>query len=92
LKLYAEIQIVEITNEPKLFELLDPDTYKHKAERMMIFDVKAYDWNCPQHITPRYTMQDIEIAFSDRNAYVRELEKELELLRAGVLNNDLKNS
>jgi predicted pyridoxine 5'-phosphate oxidase superfamily flavin-nucleotide-binding protein len=90
LKLYAEIRIVEISDDPPLFEMLDPAGYKHKAERMMIFDVKAYDWNCPQHITPRYTMQDIEIAFSERNAYVRELEKEVELLRTAVLNNGLK--
>jgi predicted pyridoxine 5'-phosphate oxidase superfamily flavin-nucleotide-binding protein len=89
LKLYAEIRIVEITDDPQLFKLLDPDMYKHKAERMMIFDVKAYDWNCPQHITPRYTMQDIEFAFSDRNAYVRKLEMEVELLRTVVANNGL---
>jgi len=91
LKLYAEIRIVEITDDPQLFKLLDPDKYKHKAERMMIFDVKAYDWNCPQHITPRYTMQDIEKAFVERNAYVKELEMEVELLRKMVLNNDPKH-
>jgi hypothetical protein len=22
--------------------------------------VDAYDWNCPQHITPRYTQSEIE--------------------------------
>ncbi|OKS88051.1 pyridoxamine 5'-phosphate oxidase family protein [Mucilaginibacter polytrichastri] len=91
LKLYAEIRIVEITDDPQLFKLLDPDTYKHKAERMMIFDVKAYDWNCPQHITPRYTMQDIEKAFVERNAYVKELEMEVEYLRKMVLKNDPKH-
>jgi predicted pyridoxine 5'-phosphate oxidase superfamily flavin-nucleotide-binding protein len=90
LKLYAEIRIVEITDDPHLFEVLDPNAYKHKAERMMVFDIKAYDWNCPQHITPRYTLEDIEIAFSGRNAYVKELESEVELLRAFVENNGLK--
>lgn len=90
LKLYADIRIVEITDDPHLFDLLDPDTYKHKAERMMIFEVRAYDWNCPQHITPRYTMQDIETAFADRNAYVRKLEMEVELLRTVIESNGLK--
>ncbi|TSD68017.1 pyridoxamine 5'-phosphate oxidase family protein [Inquilinus sp. KBS0705] len=90
LKLYADIRIVEIEDDPGLFKLLDPDTYKHKAERMMIFDVKAYDWNCPQHITQRYTMNDIETAFADRNAYVRKLEMEVELLRTVVEKNGLK--
>lgn len=90
LKLYAEIRIVEIADDPDLFDLLDPNDYKHKPERMMVFTVKAYDWNCPQHITPRYTMEDIEMAFADRNAYVRKLEMEVELLRAIVDGNGLQ--
>ncbi len=29
--------------------------YKARIERVMYIDVVAFDWNCPQHITPRYT-------------------------------------
>ncbi len=29
--------------------------YKAKVERVVLIDVVAFDWNCPQHITQRYT-------------------------------------
>ena len=29
--------------------------YKARVERIVIIDVAAFDWNCPQHITQRYT-------------------------------------
>jgi predicted pyridoxine 5'-phosphate oxidase superfamily flavin-nucleotide-binding protein len=31
-----------------------PD-YKARVERIVLIDVVAFDWNCPQHITRRYT-------------------------------------
>jgi len=81
LKLYAKIRIVELSENKALFDLIDPADYKHKAERMMLFDIQAFDWNCPQHITPRYTLADIELAFEKRNAYVKDLEEEITRLR-----------
>jgi hypothetical protein len=38
--------------------------------------------NCPQHITPRYTVEEIEAAFSEQNAYVEKMEQELKQLKA----------
>ena len=81
LKLFADIKIVEITENPELFLQLDPAGYKHKAERMLLFSVKGYNWNCPQHITPRYTLDEIETAFAERNGYVQSLEEEIRRLR-----------
>jgi len=34
---------------------VDLPEYKARIERVMYIDVVAFDWNCPQHITPRYT-------------------------------------
>ena len=34
--------------------------YRAQAERLMRFKIEAYDWNCQQHITPRYTKEGIE--------------------------------
>ncbi|WP_442591546.1 pyridoxamine 5'-phosphate oxidase family protein [Pedobacter sp. AW31-3R] len=81
LKLFADLKIVEISDDPELFEKLDPAGYKHKAERMLLFSVKGYNWNCPQHITPRYTLEEIEAAFAERNGYVQSLEQEIKRLR-----------
>lgn len=77
LKLFADIRIIEISEDPNLFKQLDPVDYPHKAERMILFSVKGSSWNCPQHIIPRYTLKEIELAFAERNAYVQSLEEEL---------------
>jgi predicted pyridoxine 5'-phosphate oxidase superfamily flavin-nucleotide-binding protein len=37
--------------------------YKARVERVVFIDVVAFDWNCPQHITPRYT----ELEFTTLN-------------------------
>lgn len=34
--------------------------YAARVERVAVFDVEAFDWNCPQHITPRYTQAEWE--------------------------------
>ena len=36
---------------------IEPD-YRGKVERLIEFTVQAYDWNCPQHITPRFTEEE----------------------------------
>lgn len=82
LKIYADVKIVQLDEDRELFGFLDPLEYKHRAERMMIFDIKAFDWNCPQHITPRYTTQEIEAALVPQREYIGELEQELKELRA----------
>lgn len=81
LKIYAEASIVELSDRSDLFNLLDPSAYPHHPERMMVLAVKSYDWNCPQHITPRYTAEDIATAMVERDEYARSLEAELARLR-----------
>ena len=82
LKLFADLKIVGISENPELFQQLDPAAYQHKPERMLLFSVKGYSWNCPQHIMPRYTLEEIEAAFAERNGYVQSLEDEVRRLRA----------
>ncbi len=48
---------------------------------MMVFHVEAYDWNCPQHITPRYTVQEIEAAFEGQRDHISKLEAEVKSLK-----------
>lgn len=82
LKIYAEAEIIEISDNPDLYDLLKPEDYKFRPERMMIFHIKAYDWNCPQHITPRYTEQEMLPMLQEQNEYVRELEEEVRVLKS----------
>lgn len=82
LKVYADARIVSLEDDPALFELLDPAEYKHQPERMMLFDIKAFDWNCPQHITPRYTIDEVQAAFKPQLDYIKNLEEELDALKS----------
>ena len=77
LKIYATTEIIELNDNPELFDMLDLKDYKFRSERMMVFNVEAYDWNCPQHITPRYTVEEIEQLFAPRMKYTQELESEI---------------
>ena len=36
------------------------NNYDAIIERVIMFKIQAYDWNCPQHITPRYTAEEIK--------------------------------
>jgi len=48
-----------------------------KAERLFLIDVVSFDWNCPQHITPRYTGPEVEAAVAGLRARIKELEAAL---------------
>ncbi len=82
LKLFAKVEIIELKNNPELYSVLDLNDYDFKPERMILFNIEAYDWNCPQHITPRYTIDDIEVAFKSQRDIITELEKEIAELQA----------
>ena len=76
LKIYAKTEIVELKDNPELLATLDLDDYKFRPERMIVFHIEAYDWNCPQHITPRYTAEEIKIALQPQQDYIAKLEEE----------------
>jgi hypothetical protein len=86
LKIYAEIEIVELAANPELYETIKPLDYKFRPERMMIFNIKAFDWNCPQHITPRFTAEEIDKALAPQKKYLEELEKQIQELKNKLAN------
>lgn len=55
LKLMARTEVFEAADRPDLVEGLVDSDYGAAIERVVVFHVEAYDWNCPQHITPRFT-------------------------------------
>ena len=81
LKILAKAEIVELKDDPVLYDLLEINDYKFKPERMMVFNVEAYDWNCPQHIIPRYTAEEVEEAFASQREHVKKLEAEVKELK-----------
>jgi len=59
LKIWAETEIVAAEDHPELADQLILPDYKAKVERLILFNVKAYDWNCPQHITQRFSIEEM---------------------------------
>ncbi|HOY78578.1 MAG TPA: pyridoxamine 5'-phosphate oxidase family protein [Hyphomonadaceae bacterium] len=77
LKILGRMHEVDLADDPKLAEALAMPGYKAKVERALVIKVEAFDWNCPQHITQRFTLAEIEPAVSSLRARIAELEKEL---------------
>jgi predicted pyridoxine 5'-phosphate oxidase superfamily flavin-nucleotide-binding protein len=77
LKLLGHVHAVDLAENPELAATLVDPTYRAKVERAFVIDVEAFDWNCPQHITPRYTLDELEPAIGSLKARIVELEAEL---------------
>jgi uncharacterized protein len=56
-KIYGHVERLTLDADPELSDLVSDQTYKGRAERIFKLRLEAFDWNCPQHITPRYKPQ-----------------------------------
>lgn len=88
---YAERQRVKIwgtarfiENDSALIERVMPPGYAAKPERVLVFDVAAWDANCPQHIPQRFEAPDVARALAQRDARIAELEATIERLKAAA--------
>jgi hypothetical protein len=59
LKIWATAKVTDLQADPQLGTALVVEGYDAKVERAIVLTVQAYDWNCPQHIVPRYTSTEI---------------------------------
>ena len=50
---------------------------RSQVERLFFIDVISFDWNCPKHITPRYTAAEVESAVAPLRQRIAELEAQL---------------
>ncbi len=58
LKIWAETEILDPQEHPELREKLVDEDYGATVERLVILKLVAYDWNCPQHIPQRFTLEE----------------------------------
>ena len=86
LKIFAKAEVIELKDNPELYDVLDLKEYKFRPERMLVFHMEAYDWNCPQHIIPRYTVDEINDAFLPQQEYITKLEAEIKELKEQTKN------
>jgi predicted pyridoxine 5'-phosphate oxidase superfamily flavin-nucleotide-binding protein len=59
LKMLARTEVIGADERPELRAQVEVPDYKARVERIVLFHVVAFDWNCPQHITPRFTEQEL---------------------------------
>ncbi|MCH7547573.1 MAG: pyridoxamine 5'-phosphate oxidase family protein [Planctomycetes bacterium] len=84
LKILARAEIIDGRDDPALLKRLSDPSYAAKPERAFVLHVEAFDWNCPQHITPRFTEAEIatrERALRDR---IAALESQLNQLASSA--------
>jgi uncharacterized protein len=81
LKIYARIEVKDLSIDTALAEKLALPGYKAKPERAFVLHLEAFDWNCPQHISPRFTEADVEAAFAPVRERLEQLAAENRMLR-----------
>jgi len=88
MKLYVRIETRDLSANPGLADKLIVPGYKAKPERALVMHVEAFDWNCPQHITPRFSEAELKDALAPVKQHVADLELENAQLRRQL--DDLK--
>ena len=74
LKILGRARLVGLDDQDTLEKLSTPG-YRAVVERGFVIRIEAFDWNCPQHITPRYTLSEIDNATASLHQRLAEIGK-----------------
>ena len=72
IKIWGRAEVVE--DDPDLRRRLHDPDYGSEPERMFLFHLDAWDTNCPQHIKPRFTEEEIGESVQALHDRIAELE------------------
>lgn len=75
IKIWGRAEVVE--DDDALQSILTVDGYRGRAEQVIVFDVEAWDINCPQHIPQMFFAEDVAQAIAERDEKIARLEAEL---------------
>lgn len=84
LKIFGHVEKLALDANPALTERLTDEGYGAKPERIFRLRLDAFDWNCPQHITPRFTEREVGVAVQPLHDRIAELERENAALRRAI--------
>ena len=79
LKIWGRVRIVHENEEPELIKQLEVPSYRARVERGIVIHVEACEWNCPQHITPRYSKAEVEDLLTPLLEEIKTLKTQLSL-------------
>ncbi len=77
LKVLGHARVV-LPKETQLMQRLELPNYRARVEHGLVIEVAAFDWNCPQHITERFTLAEVEALVKPLRQRVEELEGQRE--------------
>jgi predicted pyridoxine 5'-phosphate oxidase superfamily flavin-nucleotide-binding protein len=82
LKLLGRLRFEEVGEaDPEFVFAVELPHDPTRVERVAAIEVEAVDWNCPQHITPRFTLEEIDAASKPLHERIAQLEAEVVALR-----------
>lgn len=81
IKIWGRARVVE--GDAGLLTRLMPEGYAARPEQVILFEVAAWDVNCPQHIPQRFEAADVLAAIQARDDRIAELERRVAELSAG---------
>jgi predicted pyridoxine 5'-phosphate oxidase superfamily flavin-nucleotide-binding protein len=84
LKILGRVEIFEGVKAEKWLARVRVPGYKATIERVFVIHIEAYDWNCPQHITPRYTAEEVQEGMRSVQERIQTLELQNEELKKEV--------
>ena len=76
LKLFGHARMVGLDDQETLSRLETPG-YRARVERGMVIQIAGFDWNCPQHITERFSLDEVRSMTTTLTSRISELEAEL---------------
>jgi predicted pyridoxine 5'-phosphate oxidase superfamily flavin-nucleotide-binding protein len=79
-KIWGRARVVE--DDPVLFARLMPEGYRARGEQVILFEVEAWDSNCPQHIPQKLDAADVAGAMAHLQGRIADLESENAALKA----------
>lgn len=84
LKLWGRARLIETVDEPDVVVSLHDQAYRARPERAVVIKVEAFDWNCPQHIPMRLTIDEMQPHLSELQNEVQSLKAENQRLKSAA--------
>ena len=79
LKIWGRVRIVHENEDPELIAQLQVPSYRARVERGIVIHIEACEWNCPQHITPRYSKTEVDQLLTPLLEEIQSLKEQLSL-------------
>ncbi|HEY6893539.1 MAG TPA: pyridoxamine 5'-phosphate oxidase family protein [Rhodanobacteraceae bacterium] len=88
LKIWGRARVIHAADEPERVNALAMPGYRARVERAVVITVEAFDWNCPQHITRRFTEAEVQASIAPLLEELTELRRRVERLDPNAQRDD----